>query len=569
MTYQRLMVLLALAALGCAEAGPAAEVGPEPSDGPDWSAAAALPPSGHRADIYGHGPDLDAVVSRGLQHALVWPVDVSGVLLPYESLSRLLDPDSPDPEIQRAQRFARTALGFGDFDELYDWLGLVRAGTEASGPHSPWPAGVAAGDPLGVGIVRHELGDAITFSCATCHVGSLFGRAVVGMTNKAARANEFFRLAAGFFPEITPELWRRTAQSSDDDLAMLDRAQQAVGAIASQAPQVSGLDTSLAQVGLSLARRAEDPWASRDPALEASPRPNLLEDLVADSKPAVWWTLKYKTRWLSDGSVVSGNPVLTNFLWNEIGRGTDLHELQAWLEDNQAITEELTAAVFATEAPRWVDWFGADSLDEAAARRGEAHFDRVCSRCHGSYEKGWAAADADARDSAARFATVAVRYPSPTPVMDVGTDPQRAAGMAGFADRLNELAISQWMHTVVEVQAGYVPPPLNGVWARYPYLHNQSVPTLCDLLTPAAERTPVFWMGPADDPATDFDAACVGYPTGDAAPAAWKAVSEARFDTARPGLSNAGHDAWLTGPDGRPALDAAARADLIEFLKTL
>ncbi|MGM0575220.1 MAG: hypothetical protein ACQEXJ_05775 [Myxococcota bacterium] len=79
--------------------------------------------------------------------------------------------------------------------------------------------------------------------------------------------------------------------------------------------------------------------------------------------------------------------------------------------------------------------------------------------------------------------------------------------MAAFAGRLNDLAISQWMGTVVEVQQGYVPPPLDGVWARYPYLHNQSVPTLCDMLTPGPDRPEVFWMGPADDPETDFDMA--------------------------------------------------------------
>lgn len=41
---------------------------------------------------------------------------------------------------------------------------------------------------------------------------------------------------------------------------------------------------------------------------------------------------------------------------------------------------------------------------------------------------------------------------------------------------------------------------LDGVWAAAPYLHNGSVPTLADLLKPAAERTPSFKVGPAYDP---------------------------------------------------------------------
>ncbi len=221
---------------------------------------------------------------------------------------------------------------------------------------------------------------------------------------------------------------------------------------------------------------------------------------MADSKPAVWWTLKYKTRWLSDGSIVSGNPIFTNFLWNEIGRGTDLVLLEAWLEENRATVDELTVAAFASTPPHYTEFFGPESIDLAAAQRGEELFNATCASCHGTYEKDWDAPNAGELDAAGLMRTTRVVYHAQTPVLDVGTDLQRAQGMAAFASRLNELAISQWMETVVEVQAGYVPPPLDGIWMRYPYLHNGSVPTLCDLLSPAGERTAVFHNGPADDP---------------------------------------------------------------------
>jgi hypothetical protein len=42
---------------------------------------------------------------------------------------------------------------------------------------------------------------------------------------------------------------------------------------------------------------------------------------------------------------------------------------------------------------------------------------------------------------------------------------------------------------------GYNPPFLDGVWLRGPYLHNGSVPSLRDLLTPPAERPKMFWRG--------------------------------------------------------------------------
>ena len=40
---------------------------------------------------------------------------------------------------------------------------------------------------------------------------------------------------------------------------------------------------------------------------------------------------------------------------------------------------------------------------------------------------------------------------------------------------------------------------LQGIWAAAPYLHNGSVPTLAQLLTPAAQRVASFKVGPNYD----------------------------------------------------------------------
>ena len=65
-------------------------------------------------------------------------------------------------------------------------------------------------------------------------------------------------------------------------------------------------------------------------------------------------------------------------------------------------------------------------------------------------------------------------------------------------------------------------------------------------------------VGPPDDPATDFDAACVGLP--ETPPSDWLDDPANTVDTTVPGLGNQGHDV---------VVEAADRADLIEFLKTL
>lgn len=529
-------------------------------DRADFSADASIPEGTDRADIYGLGDDLPSVRERGLEHVFVWPVEVSGLLLPYRPLASFLSEDSSNPALQS---LARNALGFGTMPEMYDWLGLAPYQADASGIYAhPIPAGFADGDKMGASVIDTQWGEALTFSCATCHATSFFGRTVVGLTNREARANEFFHLATLFFPAIDPTMFGEVTSATEAELDLFVRTQTNLPAVGAKVPEVAGLDTALAQVGLSLVRRADDGWATRDRDLELTPEPTDLDTFVADSKPAVWWTLKRKTRWLSDGSIVSGNPIFTNFLWNELGRATDLVELDAWFGENGTVVDELTAAVFATEAPRWTDFFPASTLDVDAARRGEVLYGEHCASCHGTYEKDW-------DDPTDPFATVSVRYAEQTRPVDVGTDPQRAQGMSRFADGLNGLELSGTFDTVVEVQQGYVPPPLDGIWARFPYLHHEAVPTLCDLLRPAELRPVEFWVGPTDDPETDFDPACVGYPTGEAVPEAWKAERRRHYDTRLVGLGNQGHDAWLVDVDGVEILSAADRADLVMFLKTL
>ncbi len=530
----------------------------------DWSEQAWVEPGTHRGNIYELDDDHLAEVRRqGLLHAYAWPVSVTGIQVPYWPLvSMFSDPDNASFE----QLFV-DFLGFADLDTLYELLDLPPYPDDsAEGIYAlPRPEGAEPGDPMGVAVVSMEHGDALNFSCAVCHASELFGRTVMGLSSRRSRPNAFFHMASNLVPAVSTEIFIELTDPTEGEIAMYEALQEVLPAVGSKDPEVLGLDSSLAQVGLSLARRNPDAWATRSAALESDPAASGFEVEIADSKPMVWWTLKYKTRWLADGALVSGNPALTNFLWNEIGRGTDLTALEGWLEDEQQVVDEVTVAIFATEAPRWTDFFGTEGLDEAQAVAGQALFDDRCASCHGRYDKGW---EGDVTDPVERFATTRVWYHGSTPRFDVGTDPGRAQGMAHLEGPLNALAISGWMDTVIRAEdAGYVPPPLDGIWARYPYLHNNAVPTLCDLLRPAAERPTSFYQGPADDPATDFDSDCVGYPTGEAIPEAWR-EDEAWMDTSRPGLSNAGHDTVLLGPDGTELTDTE-RAQLVMFLKTL
>ena len=109
---------------------------------------------------------------------------------------------------------------------------------------------------------------------------------------------------------------------------------------------------------------------------------------------------------------------------------------------------------------------------------------------------------------------------------------------------------------------GYIAPPLDGVWATAPYLHNGSVPTI-DALLDSPSR-PAYWTRTFDS--RDYDADAVGWHftaldhgKDDESDSSLRARI---YDTTQPGYSNAGH----TFGD---ALDDASRAAVLEYLKTL
>src|SRR6185369_17694877 len=116
------------------------------------------------------------------------------------------------------------------------------------------------------------------------------------------------------------------------------------------------------------------------------------------------------------------------------------------------------------------------------------------------------------------------------PVDVVGTDPELAqknwaAPMA--VDWFNASFYGQRGHMDRTV-AGYVPPPLDGIWVTAPFFHNGSVPTLEAVID--SSKRPASWsMSFADQ---DYDSAAVGWKTAGAGP---------NYDTTQPGGSNQGH----------------------------
>jgi hypothetical protein len=114
------------------------------------------------------------------------------------------------------------------------------------------------------------------------------------------------------------------------------------------------------------------------------------------------------------------------------------------------------------------------------------------------------------------------------------------------------------------ISAGYQAPPLDGIWATAPYLHNGSVPTVYELLS-SKSRPRVFTRSYRTG-AEEYDPAKLGWKvqvlSHGADPNAPAYEQRKIYDTTQPGRGNGGH---TFGDD----LTEDERMAVIEYLKTL
>lgn len=528
--------------------------------------------AGGNPNIYNLNPNEFArSIRSGLRHALSYPELTHSGTMPYNAVNRLIRRTRFIP----GAGFILERLGIARFgttwDELFTNMGLIPyPEEEGAGPFFVplGPDGRPYATHMGFSVAENPAGVRVmSFSCASCHARNLFGRPVIGLNSLTSRATEF-ALFSRQITEVPDLMFRTAAGASSKEMQVFRATKTKLAFVDGTVPLAPGLDSALATVGRSLDLRGEDAYARMSGDTLRNPRTSWFSHHHLDSKPAVWWLRKYKNRSLSDGSV-AGNPVITNLLWNEIGRGADLQGFEAWIDTNEDVIRDLTVAVYAAQAPRYTDFFSAADVDLTAAKRGQRHFLAHCARCHGVYEKAWDEAGRADRSPTDLLATTLVRYQAETRAMNVGTDPMRADGMVHLAPRLNSLAITQKYGLHVTPQAGsYVPPPLVGIWARWPYFHNNAAASLCEVLTRADQRRKKYFVVPAEDQALDYDRRCVGMPEPEKVRPKWRR-SEYLFDTQKEGLSAAGHDEGIFLRDGEELLSPTDKLDLIEFLKTL
>ena len=356
-----------------------------------------------------------------------------------------------------------------------------------------------------------------TMNCFSCHGGSVYGESYPGAPN-----NRFA------LQTLTEEI-RAAKFRLGKTLTRMD-----LGAYVIPLGATVGR-TNAVMFGVGLMHFRNPDLSLHDPNV---PPPMMHHDM--DAPP--WWHFHRKPYLYIDGFAPRGHRGLMQFM---LVKENGPEKFRQWESDFR----DVYAYLMSLRAPKYegaVDW--------DLARRGQALFNDTCSRCHGTYGDLRGRRDED------------VDYPSiVVPLEEIGTDPVRwrALPVAGrtryaeswFADGDDARSVP----TVVEPE-GYLAPPLDGVWASPPYLHNGSLPTLWHVLNPASR--PAVWRRVGKG----MDERHVGFEieTVDRIPLTVRDIGQRReyFDTRAFGNSAEGHDFGLE-------LTEAERWSVLEYLKTL
>jgi len=212
------------------------------------------------------------------------------------------------------------------------------------------------------------------------------------------------------------------------------------------------------------------------------------------------------------------------------------------VEDIVAYAPDIRAFIASLEAPVFPYPFDAE-----LAAEGEGIFLRECSSCHGTYGEN---------------ETFPNRVYS---VSEVGTDPTYATEATdGSRDRFYAwLARSPYGDSESANPApGYIAPPLDGIWATAPYLHNGSVPNMEALLL--SNLRPTYWRHLFDP--QNYDPQTMGW--------RFEVLSSGQESEKDPERRRQIYDSTLRGYGNQghtysDRLSDEERAALLEYLKTL
>lgn len=347
-------------------------------------------------------------------------------------------------------------------------------------------------------------------NCFSCHGGQVGGRTILGMGNTTF---DLTTLA-------TDVKKLRTLESGKDP----SHVQDVVAPFNTPLNYHKGFSNAVIFAHVFAGLRSPELFA------KYMQHPELLKHHDMNAPP--WWNTSKKDRLYLDGFAPKTPRQLMPFAMSPIYTDEQWQSFEPNFVHIKAYIDQLDAPAYPY------------AIDRELAAKGKLAFEKNCSKCHGKYGDE-------------------PSYPNKVvKLKKVGTDPVRLTAVP--KDR-REAANASWLqydgkYPLDLESEGYVAPPLDGIWATAPYLHNGSVPTLHDLFN--VDERPKVWK--RDDYGYDEQNVGLVVQTYDGVPDGLNSRERRMYyDTDHVGNSNAGH----TFPDD--FLSDDEKRAVIEYLKTL
>lgn len=436
------------------------------------------------------------------------------------------DPDKPEPIPASRQRSGNAAIGYtylttGDYVKggiPYDFylLGkgreknnfLKRTGINATVSHEFTVIKAANGENL------------VAPNCLQCHAQVFNDSLIIGMGNTFMDFSMGQQLNAANMNKLGAML-KSAAPAKFEASKDFLQVTATIGPYLKTA--VRGVNAADRLAAVLVAHRDPITLAWKDSATMAIP-----EEVIPSDVPA-WWLLKKKNAMFYNG-----------FGRGDFGRFLMASNLLTTKDSSEASQvdkqiSDVLAYLYTLEPPKFPE-----KIDATLARKGGVLFRDNCGKCHGSY--GGKEEYPNLLVPASIIQTDSALYTSNY------QNPQ-------FVTWFNNSWFAQGDHPAKLVPyAGYIAPPLDGIWCTAPYLHNGSVPTLEALLE--SRLRPEYWTRDFNKPVFDFKAVGWVFKKQDAP------GGPLTYNTHLKGYGNSGHyfGDRLTDPE---------RKALLEYLKTL
>ena len=357
-------------------------------------------------------------------------------------------------------------------------------------------------------------------NCLQCHSQKFDGKLVVGMGNSFSDFTVNRQSTALIAEKMMKNLTGTNAKKYEAAKSFIDALKVISPNLITS---TKGVNLADALAAMLVAHRDPQTLQWSDSSLMPMPT-----EIIPTDVPA-WWLLKKKNAMFYNGF---GRGDFGRFLMASnlltVSDTSEAREVDSHFND-------VLSFIYSINAPKYPK-----PVDEKLAANGRKVFAATCSSCHGTYGEGG-------------------KYPNLLiPENIIQTDSSLYTSNYSspqFVAWFNKSWFTSGDHPARLVPyRGYIAPPLDGVWATAPYLHNGSVPNLETMLN--SKIRPAYWQRSFSNPSYNYQIPGWNFEVKNGA------GNNEVYNTTLKGYSNSGH---YFGDK----LNSKERTAVIEYLKTL